>query len=155
MRLRAAATGRRREPVEDTSGRGNRQKGMPRKSALDTPGPCPIQAKNPFFGRVLDREEAEHACIGCSHAAQGNIRGDDVNPGTSRDAARLMADRFEAVGILAQENAVLLLRQHFDERFVKRSRQGRHGIDQSVLRIFRELAPSASWSQTDQSWYRD
>ena len=73
---------------------------------------------------------------------------------TSRDAARLMADHFNAVGVLAQENAVELLRQHGDGRFVTANRQGRHGIDQSVLRIFRELAPVAAWSQTDQSWYR-
>ncbi|TXG87107.1 MAG: hypothetical protein E6R14_01945 [Thermomicrobiales bacterium] len=83
------------------------------------------------------------------------IRSDHVNPGTSRDAARLMADRFDAAGMLAQENAVLILQQHFDDRFVTANRQGRHGIDQSVLRIFRELAPAAAWSQLDQSWYRE
>lgn len=78
-----------------------------------------------------------------------------MSPGTSRDAARLMADRFDAAGMLAQENAVLILQQHFDDRFVTVNRQGRHGIDQSVLRIFRELAPAAAWSQLDQSWYRE
>lgn len=78
-----------------------------------------------------------------------------MNRVTTRDAARLMADRFNAVGILAQENAVELLRQHGDGQFVTANRQGRFGIDQGVLRIFRELAPAAAWSQSDQSWYRD
>ena len=78
-----------------------------------------------------------------------------MNQATSRDAARLMADLFNTVGVLAQENAIVLLQQHFDERFVVANRNGRHGIDHSVLRIFRELAPTAAWSKSDQSWYRD
>lgn len=74
---------------------------------------------------------------------------------SSRDAAQMLAEHFEEIGILAQENAVALLQQHCELRFVTVNRNGRYGIDRAVLRIFRELAPAASWSQSDQSWYRD